>query len=331
MRALLLVAVACACGGARSIELVSTPPQANETLAASLEREIGVGKPVAIVAGKTGVVAISADGARQRVLASGLAKWVLVDSRSNVVWFGSEDGTAFRAIDLDAPVTAPIRIETVVTGLPSPNRAEMVGPVSFGVTYPDPNEPMGAAAMNPDFALGSCCATASVTLFVMKDPSVSGGTGYQSAPEWQEQLGHAAIPGRAFLITLASRADHRIPSADLPPATNVAAVDPKNCEDPDECGKAEPIVGARYLRVVVAHATGDVGHRTWRVYDADVKRFVDAEWGTWLQNAWAAPDGSAFIANGVVVRFDTGPLAATPANETARGGGWLGGGVFYGY
>ena len=67
----------------------------------------------------------------------------------------------------------------------------------------------------------------------------------------------------------------------------------------------------------------------WQLYDPAARRLLDAPWASGFDHGWIAPDGTAFVADGVVVRFDGGPLAQTPltADADLRGGGWLGGGV----
>ena len=324
-----------ACGGAPASHPIvanEVPLPVHERYGDLLIREVGGGLPVAIVGGTKGLRAISADGARQRTLTPTATRWVLVDARANVIWFGNADGTEYRAIDLDQPADVPLTIATVVTGMPSPGEVEMVGPAYFGVSYPVPGDPLGAAAMMRDFEIGGCCANATVTLFVMAKPQVSGATGYQQNDEWSARFEHAAIPGAAFVTALASRPDHRKPDkAPSIPDTKLPGVDPANCQDADLCGSAEAIVGTRFTRVIVMQAMGDVGHITHRLYDTAANHFVDPEWGTWMQNAFVALDGSAFIHDGLLVRFDRGPLPATPAAEASLGGGWLGGSRFYGF
>ncbi len=304
-----------------------------KTLGERLLGETGAGEPVAIVGGAKGIRAISGDGSRQTALTHEPNRWVLVDARANVIWFGGVDGTDYRAIDLDQPPSEAPHVETVVTGMPSPSEVEMVGPAYFGVAYPTPGEPLGMFAEAPDFAIGTCCAHATIALFVSPMPSVSASPGYQQNDEWSAKMAAAALPGRAFLVALAARPDHRKPTKTAPPAKpdKLAGVDPANCMEADLCGASEAIAGTHFTRVIVAQAMGDVGHITHQLYDTTAKKLVDAEWGTWMQNAWVAPDGSGFIHDGVLVRFDRGPIAATPVAEASLGGGWLGGGEFYGF
>ena len=72
---------------------------------------------------------------------------------------------------------------------------------------------------------------------------------------------------------------------------------------------------------MVANFAGDVRHITYRLYDIQAKTFLTAEWATWLDEAIVAPDHAAFVVGGVVVRFDGGPVAATPRDQGGIGGG----------
>ena len=81
-------------------------------------------------------------------------------------------------------------------------------------------------------------------------------------------------------------------------------------------------------RVAVSFTCGDGCYTGWKLYDPAAKKFVDAAWTGQVNDAWVARDGSAFVKNGVVIRFDRGPLAETPEGESL-GGGWLGGAYYY--
>lgn len=309
-----------------------------ETLAAMLIREVGAGAAVAIVPGAAGLRAVSADGARARVLVPGAVAWAVVDLRANVAWFGGADTTAIYAVDLEAPAVATPAVISVATGLPPGDDVAMVGPVIYGVVYP--TLAAGAAmsageawAGGEELATGAPgdLASAHVTLAVTAEPSLSGSSGYAADEAWEAEVAAAAIPGRAFVAGLRARPDRRPAAPAVPADTWLDGVDPSGCDDARDCGRAEPIAGTRFWRVMTGNVAGDVRHLTWRLYDTEARAFVAAEWATWFQDAVVAPDHSAFIADGVVVRFDTGPLAATPADDGGGGGGWLGGGTFYGF
>lgn len=77
-----------ACGTTRTGAKENGQAQAPKgSLESRLKGELG--EPVAILPrGEDGLVAMSADGTRTRVLVNGQVDWVLVDNRSQVIWFG---------------------------------------------------------------------------------------------------------------------------------------------------------------------------------------------------------------------------------------------------
>jgi hypothetical protein len=326
--------VAIACGHARNaVGNASTPP-ADEPLGARLVRVVGAGRSVAIVGGSMGLRAISSDGERQQVLVAGAVEWSLMDQRANVVWFGTHGGKEIDAIDLEARAEDPPHVEVIVTGLPDPHNMQMVGPIVYGLLYPDPHpDPSGPphGAMGPDFSTGGAwnMTRTKLTLDVGPTPSLYGSTGYVSNDEWVDAVKKAAIPGRAFVASLPARPSHAPPEPKRPERTRVDSVDPKNCEDPEQCGEAEPIAGTKYLRVMTANFAGDVRHITYKLYDGETKQFVAGEWSEWLDEAIVAPDHTAFVVGGHVVSFARGIVAATPKHDGAIGGGWIGGGDAY--
>ena len=335
VRSVFLVILLGGCGGA-----VARPAPANhaaapgESLAAALIREVGDGRSVAIVAGHAGVRALSSDGARQRLLVAGETTWALIDPRSEVVWFGNADATEIRAFDLEAAAAQPIAVHTVATHVPSGNRVAMVGAPMYDVVYPsqEPGISEGEAWFSgAHFSTGSPfnMARARVRLEIGPAPSLSGASGYMQEEDWEAEFKSAVVTDRAFLATVLARTDHQTPEPARPAETKLAGVDLANCEEPDDCGKAEPIAGTHYWRVLVGTASGDIFHVAYQLYDADGKQLLTPEWATWLDGAWVAPDRSAFLVSGVIVRFDSGPIAATPTDDGGLGGGWLGGGTFY--
>lgn len=335
MRSAFLVILLGGCGGA-----VARPAPANhaaaagESLAAALIREVGEGRSVAIIAGHTGVRALSSDGARQRMLVAGETAWALIDPRSEVVWFGNADATEIRAIDLEAAAAQPIVVHTIATHVPSGDRVAMVGAPMYDVVYPsqEPGISEGEAWFSgAHFSTGSPfnMARARVQLEIGPAPALSGASGYVQDEDWEAEFKSAVVVDRGFLATVLARADHQPPEPARPAETKAAGVDPANCEEPDDCGDAEPIAGTHYWRVLVGTATGDIRHIAYQLYDADTRQLLTPEWATWLDGAWVAPDRSAFVVGGVIVRFDGGPIAATPTDGGGLGGGWLGGGTFY--
>ena len=301
---------------------------AAEPLVTELVRDVGAGGSVAIVGGNAGVRAVSSDGNRARVLVSdGPAPWVVVDPRANVVWFGSPDRTVIRALDLDAHAPAPI---AVASNVPAPEHQEMVGPALYGVAYPsdDPTVSAGEAMMTGEhYSTGESLAQTHVDLVIGAQPAVEGAAGYPGDAAWDRSFTQVHVDAAAFLAKV--RARHHAASHDAATETRVDGVDPAACENEGECGAALTIPGTHFVRVVVGTSTGDIHHIEYALYDTDAKALVAAGWTSWLHDAWLAPDHTAFVWEGIVVRFDGGPVAETPVDGGAAGGGWLGGGLVY--
>jgi len=136
--------------------------------------------------------------------------------------------------------------------------------------------------------------------------------------EWVSAVQRVALPGEAFLKKISERPSRRS-DVKARPAPRRVEVDTQDCEDPDECGEAEVVVGTRWWRVIVAGAYGDGCHRDRTLYVIDDRRFAEGQ-HAYLNQAWVAPDGSAFVGSGRVIRFDGGPLAATlDESACARG------------
>lgn len=331
-----MVGILGACGASPARPSVENKAAATGTLAEALTAEIGAGRAVAILPGAKGLRALSADGARARVLVAGPVAWAVVDQRSDVVWFAPADRTEIRALDLDAPAHDPPAVITIATGLPGGAEMEMVGPVTYGVNYVNLSETEGAG---PAWMEGEQFATsspnnmsrASLTLGIEPTPELAGGAGYpfDEGETWSAKIKAAALPGKAFVVGLLARKDHRAAAAARPAETHIDGIDPANCEDPADCGRAEAIVGTHYLRVMTANMMGDVRHIQWQLYDTSQKKLRTEDWATGFSDAVVAPDHSAFIAGGVIVDFEHGPIAATPASDAGLGGGWIGGDAMY--
>jgi hypothetical protein len=341
MRIAAIVMVGTACG-ATPAKIQNVPTAGTETLGAELARVVGAGKSVAIMPGPTGLVAISSDGARRRTLADGKVEWVIVDPRTEVVWFGLAKSDDLLAIDLEAPASARPAIRKVITDLPG---------AEVSIDYPAPKSegdfPMdfGWTGM---YSADPWPASAHVIVEVAAEPSLvlSGSTVYgmeDSNAKLKADVAHAKIADPAFLAELAKRPSHE-QKGKLGDAGKVA-VDATQCGEasPDECGKAESIPGTPYVRVILGGVCGDSGcGRMYRLYDPKAKKWLGPEeavkntrelWGSAMVNAWVAPDREAFVASGRLVRFDRG-IVFDPSDGDEyfpTGGGWIGGGLYVAY
>lgn len=317
-----------ACGGSAPVRTTVGNVGAAGTLADALRADLGRGVPVAIVPGKDGLVALSADGARRRVLVTGPVPWALVDDRLGVVWFGSADRTSILMLDLRGANADPLAPEVIASGLPE--SVEPGGP-EYGIAYGSP--PTAEEGMPlPMFAEleYSRSILPSVVLLVGPAPRLATMGGILDM--WGETAGFdaaiakASLPGRDRVIEVAARgAAPRAPAEPVVVPDKVAGVDPGNCED-DSCGTAQVVPGTKLWRVVTSFTCGDGCYTEWALYDPARRAFVEGEWAGWLGQAQVAADGSAFVRDGMVVRFDRGPVNTNDPEFEASGGGWLDGG-----
>ena len=307
---LVVLVAAGACGGGnKSATTVGGTAAPAGSLAASLEAELGV--PVAIVPAKAGLLAVSADGARQRTLVPAPVDWALVDNRAGVVWFGTRD--AIRLLDLSLPAPAP---EDIVTELPT---EVMEGAPGIVIDY-------GASGV--ELAIGHP-GYHRIILTLGDAPALAGDSGAWTDDEEfpQAVAARSLSPAtRTRLIELWRRGEGRALALDAPATTpnKVAGVDPANCPDDESmCGEASAIPGTTLVRVIVSFSCGDACHPEYRVYDPATKQFIDAPWTASLQMAWLSADGRAVVRDGAITRLDaTGTVFA--ATEGVEGGGGLG-------
>lgn len=322
----LVVAVVAACSAPAKPVVVGNTERAPVSLAAALERDLGAGMPVAIVPGPD-LRAISADGARERVLVPGPVPWALVDQRSHAIWFGNRNSSTISVLDLDAIDPQPV---TVVADIPT----VVAGPLSVRVFYPDPTSDV---PVGDELTFGHP-QHPQVILRLGPEPSLDVSGGLLEIVGDQEKLDAlraeirlAKLPDRELLVELARRGAGRTTTPrHAGKQHRVEGVDPAECFDATLCGQAETVTGTKLWRVTIGHSCGDACYLEQRLYDPQTKQFLAADWARRLQDAWVSADGTAFVASGVVIRFASGPLAATPISDELQGGGWLGTSYYYG-
>lgn len=309
-----------ACGGTAGRTAIGNTG-GQPTLADAVRAEVGQGAPVAILPGAGGLLAVSADGARGRTLVPGPVPWALVDHDLGVVWFGSADHTAILALDLRAPATVAPNAEVIVTGLPA--EVSPGGP-EYAISHESSTDEPGLAGF-ADLEY-SRSILPSVILVVGAEPrlTISGGILeiWGDTEGFAAEVAAAAMPGRDRVRELARRSTGaRLPEQPRE-AGQVADVDPDACED-GSCGRAQEVPGTKLWRVVVSFACGDGCYTGWRLYDPATRAFLDGDWSEWPAQAAIASDGSGFVVDGRLVRFDRGVVAGPEGEPEASGGGWL--------
>ena len=295
---------------ANQVAADEAPPAPPPTLAERLREEVGKGRPVVILPGDAGVVAMSADGTRAQTIAPGAPYAVLVDPRSQVVWY--QTGTELRALDLTAPEPRPAPV--VIARAPDKLFDKL------RVRYTAPTEELGPSG------------PVQFVLAVTPEP-------YFEADAARCAPAHASCPkltraGAAFVASLAERArgkrlerrgGHR-PGAALDSAGEC-----------DACGKTQKIAGTELL-AVTSETCEDACHLHLGLYRPATGEFVDpahrAHQGapypfSTLADAWVCAGGEVFVdREGLSVRFAGGSFDAG-GRSGIGGGGCLDGGWFY--
>ena len=309
--------------------------------------EVGAGKPVAILAWYDGLIAMSSDGARIRLLAPGPTEWALVDERARVIWFGKVGEP--RKVEGEEVDTVDIWVlDLMAEGL----EPRLIAPalqtgLEVSVSYPP-----DAKGKRPDeIGFGRGYGPSIRILLDEKRPrfDAEGGIyadiGIADTAEHMKAVRRAQPDPatRAFLQALVARGVGR--TATLPvPAARPAPPDRlpvpiDNCEQEDICGAVTAFTGTPYWRVVVEHSCGDACHPSENLYDPRTRKWIDPNdpavtsdkpigEAAAVAQAFIARDGSAFVMDGAVYPFGKPPIIPQPPEDRAsisRGGGWLGG------
>jgi hypothetical protein len=293
-----------------------------------LQKEIGKGGAVAILGSPDGLVALSIDGKQRRTLAQGRIVDVVVDNRSDVIWYASEGAKAASdryLIDLRAADIRPVRI---MAGLGLGEDPD--------IAYENPAEISPPGKSNYVLLLAESGAV------VRRRVDTCGKRGGIGCPKVEYRpcesaskegqcpsLDSAAL---SLLQSLAKRGAGR--SLFLP--TQKSSVT-KHIETKDvacrRCGTASGIPGTNYWSVLT-QVLGDACHVVTQVFDPETSQFIDINSGNHsprpfndpkatFGDAWIAADGGAFIETGAIHTFAAGKLKWRGPYE---GGGFLGGG-----
>lgn len=308
--------------------------------------EVGTGRPVAILAWYDGLVAMSADGARIRLLVPGPTEWALVDDRARVIWFGKVgeprkvegeevDTVDIWVLDLTAEGTAPRLIARgLQTGLevfvshPPHARGKRADEVGFGRGY-SPSIRIQMDEKRPRFEA---------------EGGIYADIGIADTAEHLKAVRRAQPDAttRAFLLTLVARGKDRtatLPAPDQPAPPDRLPVPVDDCEEEDICGAVSAFTGTPYWRVIVEHSCGDACFPVENLYDPRTRKWIDPNDpavtsdtpigdAAAVAQAFIARDGSAFIMDGAVFPFGKPPIIPQSPEDRAsisRGGGWLGG------
>jgi hypothetical protein len=317
-------------------EAPGPPPPPPAPLEEALRDEVGAGGDVALVADPAGVMALSPDGKRKKLVAPGPVDDVLVDNRSRVIWWKrlADHRSELVVLDLTAPLAMP---EVIARGRQDWQRV--------AVAYEDPKEVLGddeaatLLVMAPEelrfWRLGRKCTRATRDACLRHDRELC-------QPGDDESQCPTLAPGaRERLQALLERgAGRRVYSP--PPRRSAAAAVKKvpvvvgrACP---RCGRATLLPGTK-LWAVLVEVAGDFCHIVPQAYDPEGKQFLNIQNGARLPrpfadlnaavgDIWICPSGTSFVGGGTAGTFAKGALAPWRGLSAGGclGGGWMFGG-----
>jgi hypothetical protein len=304
------------------------PPPPPAPLGETLQEEIGAGGDVALLADASGVVAMSPDGQRKKLLAPGKVEEVLVDNRARVIWFKrqADHRSELVFLDLTAPPGEPV---LVARGRQDWQRV--------AVSYDQPREIIGDEEANTLFALSDPeprfhrqgrCTRATRDGCLRHDRELC-------QPGDDESQCPVFVPGAGErLQALLARAAGRRVFSPVPRRGKVTRVSVgRTC---GRCGKATALPGTK-LWAVLVQTVGDFCHIVPQAYDPAARQFINIQTGARLGRSfddlnaslgdiWICPSGTAFVGGGTTGTFAKGALAPW---RGLSAGGCLGGGWFF--
>jgi hypothetical protein len=294
----------------------------------TLRAKEGMKGDVTILAGKSGLWAVSKDGKAKHKVYDGPVSWAVVDNKLRVVWMIRPKGKKWtlELIDFDGPGEP----ETVLESFPG-------APIE--IVHQDGKLTAGDENYAIAYAL------------ILKEGKVkleTRGGNYDFADRAKplEAAGKklaVANPERVKALLRRSKGRAVQPKTPDAPEAKRVDVDKSNCQARDLCGTASVIPGTPYWKVITEHSCGDGCHVTTMLYDPRSKEFFcssdpklrgktpKSEWSG-VDAAWVAPSGEAYSDGYTVYSFKTGlvtdvePLQEEKPDEWRLGGGWLGGG-----
>jgi hypothetical protein len=304
------------------------PPPPPPPLEQILREEIGAGGDVALLADAAGVIALSPDGQRKKVLAAGKVEDVLVDDRARVVWFKrqADHRSELVYLDLTAALGPPV---LVARGRQDWQRV--------AVGYEQPKEIIGddeAATLlamsdpEPGFHRLGRCTRATRDGCLRHDRQLC------QPGDDESQCPLFVAGARERLQALLARTTGRHVFSPAPRRTKLTRVSVgRSCS---QCGKATALAGTK-LWAVLVESVGDFCHIFPQAYDPAARQFINIQTGARLDrpfddldaslgDIWICPSGAAFVGGGTTGTFARGALAPW---RGLSAGGCLGGGWFF--
>lgn len=318
---------AAAAAGTHTPKAVQRP---QEPLRERLQRELGSGRPVAVVASAVGVIAVGLDS-RQQPLVEGIVDWVFVDDRAGVVWYQARAPGGYELRLLDWSTPSP-RAERIATGLGGEDAVELS--IAYAESAYGPEEIQSRTSDYDGYVR---------LLLTAAGPAWSYESGiYDHIFEREAQRRAKLLEPLAFApgaearlreLNERARGKHLLLGAVAGPKPAAPGVAPERCWDTSLCGSGQPLPGTPWWRVIVSHECGDACHVRHQLFDPARREFFDPASGRRspspidtgnardVEDVWIAAGGEGFVIAGSV--YDRSGKLLFRGDR--RGGGWLGG------
>jgi hypothetical protein len=314
------------------------PPAASPpSLVEQLHRELGNQRSLLLLATRNGLLATTADGAKQKELLPGRFHYVLVDQRGQVAWVSSAKTSAepkdtFEAIDLTGTTWRPVVVLRSTSSF-SPN---------VGVHYRNPAEKL---VMHPDPDLPEelrlILEAGNVRLELRNDACLTHKRGCKKQQQFLACSPDRKCPsltpeGKALLERVAARSQGRNVELPRPPRKPLPLVNAAIPADETDCcvrcGEAAALPGTK-LWTVFTQVYGDCCHIVPQLYDPKTGRFIHPETGerapkpfnsVWahFRDAWICAGQDVFVTEGDVATFAAGKVKGLVGRASCLDGGW---------
>lgn len=288
----------------------------------------------AVVLTKDGVVVLDTQGSKVGVLSPTRPQWCRLDPRASVLWMMDQDKLSLIDLNTDAepivlldhpPETVIIEYSDEKLGDEHPWNFEAGVRLIF-----DDQRLHIEATVGCDADMQSCFDDDIEDLKAAKAAYLE-----QLAAKVDASLKARPWPEKELAPIIARAKTRRAtlePPHRAPPPQKVKMSSTELClVEPEDCGKAEVLIGTRYWRVLFANDLEDLLREQFHVYDPQRKMFFDPIHSQFSDDAeafepfepeWISPSGELATDFRHLVSFDHGVLADISGTCGFWGGGW---------
>jgi hypothetical protein len=286
------------------------------------------GTDVAVVATKTGLKALGADGKFSKVLVAGEVVWCSADNKVQGVWFLKKEKGKLNGYFYDLfRLQPPIRL---LSNYPQ-NSLD-----SYPIYVEYDKKMITTGAYNMEAALVISYLKDKLSLTVTYGPLTE--IFEERKAKYKKFFSHLKIENRKTFQEIFKRSKNRnLKGKGVKGPLKKLQVDPAGCDgNADICGSLRILPGTSLYVVMVEHSCGDACYFNMVLYDAKTKKYVDPDdptksyadfkkiktifvWGV------TSPRGKGMIINNRLVHYVKGVIKT----GLGYGGGWIGGGWRY--